>query len=145
MSLQDDVNLLFVLRQAKDAIEKRLEYLKIRVENGIKTQELPTMIQDELGMAQLETRCASGTYEVKQLALRDAIVSGQITYDDLFEADCISFKPAELWKNFPEFVNKQENDNKSLVVRLAKISQDDLVSVLCQLPKNWRELEDEND
>jgi hypothetical protein len=134
MELEEKVHLLFVLRQAQDIMQKKLENLKVEIENEIKLGHLVDQITDEYGTARLENR---PVYEVGQLAIRDALVNGFITYDELYEKNCISFRGGEIFKHFPEFVIK--TDHESLVVRLEKLGgEETTLDVLCQCPKYWR-------
>jgi hypothetical protein len=131
MNLEEKKHFLFVLRQAMATIDRRLDDLKIEIENDIKLHRLPEQLKDEYGTARLENK---PIYEVSQLALRDALIDGLITFDELMENDCISFRGAEVYKRFPEYAEKYSNE--CLVVRLEKI--DDDLGILCQCPKYWR-------
>jgi len=134
MELEEKRHLLFLLRQAKAILDGRLEDLKVEIENEMKLKRLPDQLQDDLGTARLENRAS---YEVDQMALRDALLNGSIAYDDLYQHDCISFRGAEIYKRFPELVSKEVHSG--LVVKLEKLDLEKTIGVLCQIPKHWRE------
>jgi hypothetical protein len=115
MKIEKTIELLFALKQARAAIDLRLEEIDVAIKNAVLTGEITkdTELRSVYGTARWESR---PSYDVSKLELRDALKSGALSFDELMESDCISFRGAEIAKTFDSFVVKTEK--QSLIVRL---------------------------